>query len=177
MKKALSTLIATLLLTPASNAGIPAAHRTENAKWMQVDPAFMVDTEDIGIRGDRIRFWVRRTAVGNEEMSTQQRTTWTGKMEIRCGDFHARGATRYRDGWSGYTYIYGPWEQMDNRHFGSTLASNFCHLVGSPGYTPEPIQHEWQRKITATIAKEPVKNSRAGIACRDKAYSPRCRFN
>ena len=34
------------------------------------------------------------------------------------------------------------------------MASNFCYLTKTPGFTPEPIVHVWQEKITAEIKKQ-----------------------
>ena len=169
--------IAALALAPVAYAGVPSVHQAENAKWMKVNENWTVDTEDVGRRADRIRFWVRRRAKGNEEMSTQQRSTWTGKIEIRCGDFHYRGASRTSNGWGGYAYVYGPWEKIDESLFPYTLASNFCHLTGAPGFTPEPIEHDWQRKLTAAIKAEPKKEARSTSnddLCSNGTRHPRC---
>ena len=128
---------------------------------MRINNAWRVDTEDIHVKGDQIRFWVRRRAVGNEEMSTQERTTWTGKLRVRCGDFHAKLQSRrniyYYGMVVGHDYGGGYWEKIADDHFAYQLASNFCYLTGTPGYTAEPIEHEWQRKITATIKTGPKK--------------------
>ena len=62
--------IAALTLAPVAYAGVQSAHQAENAKWMRVSGNWTVDTEDIEVRGDQIRFWVRRNPTGNEEMST-----------------------------------------------------------------------------------------------------------
>ena len=82
--------IAALTLAPFAYAGVPSAHQAENAKWMRVSGNWTVDTEDIEVRGDQIRFWVRRNPTGNEEMSTQYQTAWIGKVRVRCGDVHAK---------------------------------------------------------------------------------------
>lgn len=176
MKRFLTCTAAAALLAAPVHAGVPSAHESANAKWMKVNENWTIDTEDVGRKGDRIRFWVRRRAFGNEEMSTQQISTWTGKLEIRCGDFHYRGANRNPDGFGGYEYWYGPWEKIDSSIFPYTLASNFCHLTGSPGFTPEPIVHDWQRKLTATIKGTPKKKPRSTVdGCGNGTVHPRCR--
>ena len=71
--------------------------------------------------------------------------TWTGKMRLRCGDFHARHEI------DGYVYS---WYRITPEAFAYTLASNFCYLTDTPGFTPEPIDFPWQRKITAEIKKQ-----------------------
>ena len=178
--KRIVPVIAASLLAPLAHAGIPSALKTENAKWMRVSPAWTIDSEDIEVRGDQIRFWVRRNAVGNEEMSTQTQTTWTGKLRVRCGDFHAKVQPRqtiyYYGAPVGHDYSGGFWEQIDQSQFAYELASNFCYLTGTAGYTPEPIVHDWQRKITATIKAAPKKKPRSRDgACDDGSRQSRCR--
>ena len=173
--------IAALMLAPVAYAGVPSAHQAENAKWMRVSGNWTVDTEDIEVRGDQIRLWVRRNPTGNEEMSTQYQTAWIGKVRVRCGDFHAKLQPRrtiyYYGSPVGHDYSGGHWEKIDQSQFAYHLASNFCYLTGSPGYTPEPIDHEWQRKITATITTTPKKKKRSTSnddLCSNGTRHPRC---
>jgi hypothetical protein len=142
--------VASLLVAPAE-AGIPTKFDEQKSKWIRVSKNWQIDTEDVKKKGDRLRFWVRRNPTGNEEMSTQQKSSWWGKYEIRCSDYHARLAAGYASGFGGNYYPWGGWEKMDSDFFGAKLASNFCYLTGTPGYTPEPIEHHWQAKITLLL--------------------------
>ena len=175
MKKALTAAIAACLVAPLAHAGVPSANQVQNDKWMRISPALTVDTEDIDVRGDRIRFWVRRNPVGNEEMSTQSNTSWTGKIRIRCGDFHRQIEVGYVNKYNQNTYYKWPWERIGQNTGSFDLASNFCYLTGTPGYTPEPIVHAWQRKITETIKAGPKKKLRSTRgACDNGTRHPRC---
>ena len=49
---------------------------------------------------------------------------------------------------------YGRWQKITSTSFGYTLASNFCYLTKTPGYTPEPTVYKWQRNLTAEIKKQ-----------------------
>ena len=89
MNRCLTITAAAALLAAPVQAGVPSIHSGENAKWMRIDSSWTVDTEDIEVRGDQIRFWIRRNPTGNEEMSTQYKTAWIGKVRVRCGEFHA----------------------------------------------------------------------------------------
>lgn len=182
MNRCLTITAAAALLAAPVQAGVPSIHSGENAKWMRIDSSWTVDTEDIEVRGGQIRFWIRRNPTGNEEMSTQYKTAWIGKVRVRCGDFHAKLQPRrtiyYYGAPVGHDYSGGYWEKIDQSHFSYHLASNFCYLTGSPGYTPEPIVHEWQRKITATIQAAPKKKARSKSndpMCQDDPGMPRCR--
>ena len=158
-------LCAGLLSASPVFAGIPAQLQEGDSKWMRVGDSWIVDTEDVERKGDQLRFWVERRPVGNEQMSTQYATAWIGKIRIRCGDFHAklnpRVRVHYGYGIYGWEYAEGTqWEKMKPGDFGVILASNFCYLTNIPGYTPEPITYDWQRKITQTIKTTPAKKLR-----------------
>ena len=166
--------LAAMVSTPAF-AGIPVDEVTTSGKWQQVSSNWIIDTEDVDIRGDQIRFWVERIAVGNEMSSTQNLTAWKGKVRIRCGDFHQRLEGEVRNGYGMKFYIsYDGWEKIKPHHFAYTLASNFCYITKTPGYTPEPVVHEWQEKLTAALKAAPIKSLRKSRKddCDD---GPRCR--
>ena len=128
-------------------AGVPASETISQGKWQRVNNAWTIDTEDVDIKGDKIRFWVKRNAIGNEEMTTQRLLmTWTGKLRIRCGDFHTQTQVQ--------GYFAGGWERITPDLFAYELASNFCYLTKTPGFTPEPITYAWQEKITAVLKKQ-----------------------
>ena len=135
-------------------AGVPEFESASKGKWQRINDNWTIDTEDVEIKEDQIRFWIERTATGNEEMSTQATTSYRGKIRVRCGDFHTRTDIE-SVGTYGNTYIaVGTWVKIKPSYFAYTLASNFCYLTKTPGYTPEPIVHEWQRKLTAELKKQ-----------------------
>ena len=69
-------------------AGVPESESISKGKWQQVSDNWFIDTEDVEIKGDQLRFWVERVPTEGEEASTQWKTAWTGKIRVRCGDFH-----------------------------------------------------------------------------------------
>ena len=80
--------------------------------------------------------------------------SWKGINRIRCGDFNGRIDVEARNKY-GMPYIYsGKWHKITLTSFGYTLASSFCYLAKTPGYTPEPIVFTWQRNLTAEIKKQ-----------------------
>ena len=80
--------------------------------------------------------------------------SWKGKCRIRCGDFNARIDVEARNRY-GMPYIsYGRWQKITPTSVGYRLASNFCYLAKTPGYTPEPTIYKWQRNLTAEIKKQ-----------------------
>ena len=113
-----------------------------------------IDTEDVEIKGDQLRFWAERTPTASEQSSTQSNTAWKGKIRVRCGDLHTRiDVEGYTEG--GWKRIFnGQWERIKPNYYAYELASNFCYLTNTPGFTPEPIIYEWQRKLTAEIKKQ-----------------------
>ena len=154
MNKIILFSIGIALSTTSVNAGVPKSQQGDTAKWMRINDNYQVDTQDVEMKEDKLRFWMRRTATGNEEMSTQQNSYWTGKVRIRCKAFQAKVEVAKTCGIFGRKCFYGEWERMFEGTIGYELASNFCHLTGVPGYTPEPITTEWQEKITKVLSKE-----------------------
>lgn len=144
----LSALLSVLLSASGSRAGVPSEFSAEGGKWIVVDDNWSIDTEDVERNGDILRFWVRRRATGNEQSSTQGMTEWTGKIRVRCGDFHARTEAGFVNGYGMRVYVPGPWERIDRAQFAYALAANFCYLTGAPGYTPELSTSAWQQKIS-----------------------------
>ena len=128
-------------------AGVPVSETISKGKWQRVNDAWTIDTEDVEIKRDKIRFGVKRNAIGNEEMSTQAlMMTWTGKLRIRCGDFHTQTQVQ--------GYFASGWVRITPDLFAYELASNFCYLTNTPGFTPEPIIYAWQDKITTALKKQ-----------------------
>lgn len=180
MKKFLAPAIAATLFDACpAISGVPEAMQQNSGKWIEVDKTWIIDTEDVERRGDQLRFWVERRAQGSEESSTQTRTSWTGKYRIRCSDFHSRIDGGAINGYGMRIYVPGPWERIKPGDFGYTLASNFCYLTGTPGYTPEPINYEWQRKITAALGNsglQPKSIKENSLSCKGLKvdFEPRC---
>ena len=167
-------------------AGVPQSESIDAGKWQKVSDNWLIDTKDVEIKGDELRFWVERIATGFEQASTQQNMSWKGKYRIRCGDFNARIDVEARNRY-GMPYIHsGRWQKITPTSFGYTLASNFCYLTKTPGYTPEPTIYKWQRNLTAAIKKELTpgairarerKNKKNKVGCEFAGgISPRC-FN
>ena len=157
MKKLLAISIASTSIAigaiPAV-AGVPQTESLNEGKWQQVSDNWFIDTEDVEIKGDQLRFWVERVPTEGEEASTQLKTAWTGKIRVRCGDFYQRIDTEGMTN-SGFKRIFnGKWVKIKPSQFAYELASNFCYLTKTPGYTPEPIVFTWQRKLTAEIKKQ-----------------------
>ena len=135
-------------------AGVPQSESSNEGKWQQVSDNWLIDTEDVEIKNDQLRFWVERIATGTEQASTQQSTSWKGKMRVRCSDFHVRNDYEARNGYGMPIIVSGRWEKIKPNYFAYQLASNFCYLTKTTGYTPEPIDFSWQKKLTAEIKKQ-----------------------
>ena len=144
-----------LVLAPVAYAGVPEQHKAANSKWMQINPAWAVDTADIEVRGDQICFWFECSATKEDTIEDHIASSSTEKMCIRCGDYHFKGCpgvtTYYYRMPVGHNYQGGTWEAIRSKYFANTLASNFCYSSGTAGYTPEPIERKSQQKITVMI--------------------------
>ena len=134
-------------------AGLPGFESISEGKWQRVNDNWLIDTEEVDVKGDQIRFWVERNASGIEVARTQSRTSYSGKLRVRCGDFRSRIDPQVRSSYGAY-YPAGNWEKIRPSYVAYITASNFCYLTGSLGYTPEPVEHEWQRKLTAEIKNQ-----------------------
>ena len=133
---------------------MPQSESLNEGKWQQVGDNWLIDTEDVEIKNDQLRFWVERIATGTEQASTQQSTSWKGKMRVRCSDFHVRNDYEARNGYGMPIIVSDRWEKIKPNYFAYQLASNFCYLTKTPGYTPEPIDFPRQKKLTAGIKKQ-----------------------
>ena len=80
--------------------------------------------------------------------------SWKGKIRVRCGDFHVRNDIETRNKYGMPIIVSGRWEYIKPNYFAYQLASNFCYLTKTPGYTPEPVVSPWQEKLTAEIKKQ-----------------------
>ena len=173
-KAGVIALATSVSCTSGAFAGVPESETGAAAKWMRVSPGWQIDTEDVDMRGDELRFWVIRTATGNEVMSTESSlSSWRGKFRVRCGDFHNRTEAEINGPYGAY---FNPtsWRRITRDSFGWTLASNFCYLTGIPGFTPEPEAYDWQVKIVNLLqnAKKRPKPSNNPM-CSNAMYSQR----
>ena len=172
IKAGVIALATSLSWTSSAFAGVPESEIGAAAKWIRVNPNWQIDTEDVDMRGDELRFWVIRTATGSEVMSTEDSSaSWRGKYRVRCGDFHLRTEGEVNSTYG--TYIQpGSWKRITRDSFGWTLASNFCYLTGTPGFTPEPEAYDWQVKIVNLLqnAKKRPKPSNNPM-CKNQMYS------
>ena len=128
-----------LLFMPFAKAGIPSSEQ----KWMSMGTGFVVDTEDVEMKGGHLRFYVERRASGAEHAG--QGNSWNGKVRVSCEDFHFRSERYVTTGWGGW--VKSDWEKIKPGQVGYDLANQLCFLTGRPGYTPEQNPPEWAKKI------------------------------
>lgn len=125
---------------PSAKAGIPSAEQ----KWMSMgdNNQWVVDTEDVQMKGGHLRFYVERRAKGGEHAAAG--SSWQGKVRVSCEDFHSRIEV-YRGGLYGYTK--SKWEKIKPGEAAYELAYQLCFLTGRPGYTAESNPPQWAQKI------------------------------
>ncbi|KZR76493.1 hypothetical protein [Prochlorococcus marinus] len=146
----LTPLVIGLSYIPISIAGVPSSKQ----KWMQWNNAWGIDTEDIEMKGKRLRFYVSRAGQPGED-TVNVRQTWQGKIRISCDSMKARH--EIADGKYGNHIVYN-WYHLRQGLFGYDLASHFCYLTGEPGFTPEGYQSAVADKIRDTIISKYRKN-------------------
>ena len=147
--KRLFLILALAFISPAL-AGVPDSLEVGTSKWQRVNERWTIDTEDVELKGDQIRFWVERTAAGDENAAWIF-NSYRGKLRISCADFEQR-VERLTHNAFGVAHIYRhQWQKIKPGYFAYTLASNFCHFTGVAGYTPEPLEHEWQRRLSLSL--------------------------
>ena len=112
-------LLAPLILSLVSplNAGIPEKNRKEWMKWPDESLGiFHLDTQNVQVTGQQIKFWVSRTETDNEEQAGNFMTyNWTGKLRVDCGNFKER-MTR-TDGGGGPLAGLTPWSKIQPTFF------------------------------------------------------------
>ena len=145
-------LLAPLILSLCSPvlAGIP---ESRVGKWVLVKDTPLgkhsIDTEDVEIKGSKMRFWVRREQGLEEPSDSNTQLNWAGKMRINCKDFTLRIDLPTYSGLG----TYQKWEmgKLQEGDFAYELANQFCFLTGEEGYTPEPNPEPWVEKIIQTV--------------------------
>lgn len=139
------SLLASCIVTSQSPAlaGIPSSEKT----WMQANPNWVVNTEDVEIDGTHIRLWVQRTASTDDSKAGD---SWTGKYRISCYDLHSRiepNSVLWQ------RWPFRPWEKIKPDDFGWELANQLCFLTGVKGYTKEANPPAWAKKIISKFQK------------------------
>ena len=83
-------LLAPLILALSSpvQAGVPDSLA---GKWMQASETpqgiWLIDTEDVDVRGAVLRFWVERRQGKEEKPDSNVMANWSGKYRINCDIF------------------------------------------------------------------------------------------
>ena len=176
MKRLLLSFIAALALPV--QAGIPEKFQN---KWMVLldneSNTWQMNTEDIDISGDIIRFWVKRYV---KESDKENSTGWEGKLRINCKTYKRRAEIKTGASTLGALVVTGgysktPWGDIKEKA-PNLLASNFCYLTGVEGYTPEPNPPEWVSKTIENYNSKPKRSSTGGINCNSPVHrnKPQC---
>ena len=173
MKKLLLLLLAAFTFPNSVNSGIP-----ENVldKWVQISPAFFIDTEDIEIKKDKLRFYAERRELDGERTDPNVNYSWIGKIRIDCNEFESRIDQKLWDGFGGY--LNGSWSPIMEDEISYTLANYFCYLTGAEGYTRETLEPEWVIKIINKHEEKQIefKENLGNINCDSPVWKnkPRC---
>ena len=88
-------LLAPLILALSSPAfaGIPESLKP--TKWMKINDAWIIDTEDVELKGSKFRFYVERRATKDEIGDRDYVLSYVGKLRLRCSDFSSKIEVRY----------------------------------------------------------------------------------
>ena len=68
-------------LSSQAFTGIPES--LNPTKWMKINEAWMIDTEDIELKGSKFRFYVERWATKDEVGERDYIASYVGKMRLR----------------------------------------------------------------------------------------------
>jgi hypothetical protein len=186
MRRLLLAPLILALFSPAM-AGLPESleKKEDEWKWMRINPNYQIDTEDVDMKGTKLRFYVERNALKSEfEGSDGVARSWVGKVRVSCDDFEQRIDKRQLT-WTGLTaqvfgantYVRGDWEGIRSDSIARPLASYFCFLTGVEGYTREEKEPDWVKKIIKTVQSKPIrKSNQANINCDSPAWRnrPQC---
>ena len=169
-------LIAPLILALSSPAfaGIPES--LNPTKWMRINDAWLIDTEDIELKGSKLRFYIEREARKDEIGDNDYRVSYVGKLRLRCSDFSTKIESR-EEGPFGSYYQGGAWEKIRPELMAYKLANYFCFLTSVEGYTREEEEPDWVEKIIETVQSKPIsKSNQANINCDSPAWRnrPQC---
>ena len=120
MKKLLAISIASASIAIGAIpgvAGVPQSESVNEGKWQQVNDNWLIDTQDVEIKSDQLRFWAERQATGDELGTTQGNASWKGKLRVRCGDFHSRIDAEGRNGYGMPIIVSGRWQKIKPTDF------------------------------------------------------------
>ena len=176
MKRFLIPLLAAFALTSYANAGIPNRFKGKWMKWGSGKVSTIyVDTEDIELKGNKLRFYVRRKLLPHITPNPNTLENWEGKARIDCENFTQKISV-YVGGLAGYRS--DPTTAIKKEFFTYKFAENFCFLTGVDGYTPEPNPSLLVQKIIKTIQSKSIKkNPRIRkVTCNSPVWKkkPRC---
>ena len=134
-------LLAPLILALSSPAfaGIPESLKP--TKWMRINESWLIDTEDVELKGSKLRFYVERQASKDEVGERDYIASYVGKLRLRCSDFSTKIEGR-KQGLFGSYYLSGAWEKIRPDMMAYELANYFCFLTGVEGYTREGGQEK-----------------------------------
>ena len=150
-------------------AGIP--QRVNPNKWIRINKAFMVDTEDIEIKKGKLRFYIQRNATDSDAGQKDYVAEYQGKLRINCDKFTALIQGKVNNGFGGI-YVGNDWRALTTDHIGYDFANYFCYLTGSEGYTKESSEPEWVKKIINNIAIQKIerKEKLGNINCNSPVW-------
>lgn len=118
-----------LLLITISTPSLAGVRKEQ--KWANVTKYVRIDTQDVRIKGDSMRFYI----VG--ELGPR-------KLRINCSDVSYK-LERYR-GWE-YGWVAGPWNSIPEGTAIFEIANQLCFLSSASGVTPEESPPKWAKLI------------------------------
>ncbi len=156
MKRLLLTPLIFALSSPAYS-GIP--EYLNSNKWMKINESWIIDTEDVELKGNQLRFYVERQASKDEIGNRDYLMSYVGKLRLRCSDFSSKIQVRIENPPFGSYYGRGAWEKIRPDMMAYTLANYLCFLSRSKGYTRETKEPRWAAKIIQTVQTKSIRYS------------------
>ena len=152
-----------LALSSPALAGIPSSK--SETKWVNVRTNLLIDTEDIDLKGSKLRFYIENKTAEGQPYNPHSRDDYVGKLRIDCAKFTTKVEGRVEGPFGSY-YQRANWEKIRRNLFAYDLANYFCFLTGEEGYTREREEPAWASKIIKTVQSKPIKKSNsANINC------------
>ena len=112
---------------------------------------FMIDTEDVYIKREKLRFYVKSELKPTTIPDPDIMESWEGKLRINCKNFTKKKEISI---WGAYQEM--PYSPIKSNEFSYVLAENFCFLTGVEGYTAEKNPPKWVEKIIRTIREKSI---------------------
>ena len=143
-------LLAPLILALSSPvlAGIPSSR--SGAKWVSVTPTLRIDTEDVDLKGSKLRFYIENKRAEGQPYNPHSLDDYVGKLRINCAKFTTKVEGRVEGAFGSY-YQGANWERIRSNMYAYRLANYFCFLTGEEGYTRESIEPAWVKKIIKNV--------------------------